>query len=81
MLIIKTRQYHQPVNAIQRPDDDLRVLGLVNMNKPYLPNLDDIQCQNYVKETLMQCWDERPNERPDFRTIRQRLKPLFKGIL
>lgn len=79
MLIVKTRQYQ--IIPVQRTDEDLQVLGLVNTTKPFLPNLDEIQCQNYVKEALMQCWDERAHERPDFRTIRQRLKPLFKGIL
>jgi atrial natriuretic peptide receptor A len=30
--------------------------------------------------TLRQCWSEFPDERPDFKTIRNRLRPMRKGL-
>lgn len=81
MLIIKTRQNRDKPDIVERNEEELQMLGLVNMNKAYLPSLDELDCQNYIKDTLNQCWDEKPEARPDFRSIRHRLKPLFKNIL
>lgn len=81
MLIIKTRQNRDKPDIVERDEEELQMLGLVNMNKPYLPSFDELQCQNYIKDTMSACWDEKPEARPDFRQIRHRLKPLFKGIL
>jgi len=30
--------------------------------------------------TMRQCWSEFPDERPDFKTIRNRLRPMRKGL-
>lgn len=81
MLIIKTRQNRDKPDIVERDEEELAMLGLFNMNKAYLPSLDELECQNYIKETLLQCWEENPEQRPDFRSIRQKLKPLFKGIM
>ncbi|CAJ0606299.1 unnamed protein product [Cylicocyclus nassatus] len=45
------------------------------------PNLSCVEGQDYVTETMRQCWSEYSENRPDFKSgIRQRLKPMFAGI-
>ncbi|VDL66211.1 unnamed protein product, partial [Nippostrongylus brasiliensis] len=45
------------------------------------PNLACIEGQDYVTETMRQCWSEYPENRPDFKNgVRQKLKPMFAGI-
>ncbi|KAG1713938.1 Resact receptor [Nymphon striatum] len=34
-----------------------------------------------VRETLIDCWKDAPEERPDFKQIRTKLRPMRKGIL
>lgn len=52
----------------------LRPLGSINENKSifHLP-----ECCIWA---LKQCWSDNPNERPDFKLIRNKLKPLRKGL-
>lgn len=38
------------------------------------------QCPDFVKTLMIECWDELPDNRPSFRTIRERLKPLKEGM-
>uniref|UniRef100_A0A915KGW3 guanylate cyclase n=1 Tax=Romanomermis culicivorax TaxID=13658 RepID=A0A915KGW3_ROMCU len=47
----------------------------------YRPNLADLELQGYMIEAMENCWEEVPQRRADFRSVRQRLKLLFKGIL
>ena len=35
---------------------------------------------DFVKETIRLCWSESPDKRPDFKSIRNRLRPLRRGI-
>uniref|UniRef100_A0A1I7XA08 Guanylate cyclase n=1 Tax=Heterorhabditis bacteriophora TaxID=37862 RepID=A0A1I7XA08_HETBA len=45
------------------------------------PSLANIECQDYIMDTLRVCWSEYPDSRPDFKNgIKQRLKPMFAGI-
>jgi guanylate cyclase len=47
---------------------------------PFRPDITLIQCQNYVVQTMQECWSEIPENRPDFRTIRSNLKKLRHGL-
>lgn len=33
-----------------------------------------------MRECLRECWAENPEDRPDFKTIRTKLRPLRKGM-
>ncbi|XP_039964324.1 speract receptor isoform X1 [Bactrocera tryoni] len=48
---------------------------------PYRPSLQPLETSfDCVREILRECWSERPEERPDFKTIRAKLRPLRKGM-
>lgn len=48
---------------------------------PYRPSLQPLETSfDCVREILRECWSERPEERPDFKTIRSKLRPLRKGM-
>uniref|UniRef100_T1KEQ4 Guanylate cyclase n=2 Tax=Tetranychus urticae TaxID=32264 RepID=T1KEQ4_TETUR len=47
---------------------------------PFRPNLVILQCQEYIINTMKDCWSEYPDLRPDFRTIRTRLKKMRVGL-
>ena len=48
--------------------------------KLFRPDLAAIQCQDYISRCMEDCWEELPEARPDFRTIRTRLKPMREGL-
>ncbi|KAK3089065.1 hypothetical protein FSP39_000509 [Pinctada imbricata] len=47
---------------------------------PFRPELSKIQCEDYLKQCIESCWNEHPEQRPDFKYIRYRLKPLQQGL-
>lgn len=55
-----------------------------NNESPFRPNTDildesNIECQEYVVNTITDCWSELPELRPDFKNIRSRLKKMKAG--
>ncbi|KAL3875928.1 hypothetical protein ACJMK2_033832 [Sinanodonta woodiana] len=46
----------------------------------FRPELSFLSCEPFVKQCLMECWCEDPEQRPDFKFIRYRLKPLQAGL-
>ncbi|XP_074647347.1 guanylate cyclase 32E-like [Tubulanus polymorphus] len=44
------------------------------------PDTTTLQCQDYVMKVINDCWDETVDNRPDFRQIRHRLKPMCAGV-
>ena len=47
----------------------------------FRPQLDLLEnCMDFVKETIRICWSESPDLRPDFKSIRNKLRPLRKGM-
>ncbi|KAG9510284.1 Receptor-type guanylate cyclase Gyc76C, partial [Fragariocoptes setiger] len=46
----------------------------------FRPDLDLLQCQDYIIDTMRDCWRERPESRPDVVTIRHRLKNMRYGM-
>lgn len=50
---------------------------------PFRPNLELLRdCeagQDFVLSVIQDCWAESPDARPDFRTIRSRLKNMREG--
>ncbi|EDW72635.1 uncharacterized protein Dwil_GK17073 [Drosophila willistoni] len=48
---------------------------------PYRPSLQPLETAfDCVSECLRECWVERSEDRPDFKTIRAKLRPLRKGM-
>ncbi|KAF1766037.1 hypothetical protein GCK72_005992 [Caenorhabditis remanei] len=48
---------------------------------PYFrPDTSDLEVQNYVKEVMAGCWHHDPSQRPEFKSIKNKLKPLFHQI-
>lgn len=58
-----------------------KVLQVQNVMYPYRPSLQPLETSfDCVREILKECWSEKPEERPDFKTIRAKLRPLRKGM-
>lgn len=54
-----------------------------NLKEVYRPSLsiDSIKvAAPFVKECMVQCWDENPNNRPKLIGIKKQLKPLNCGM-
>ncbi|XP_013413758.1 guanylate cyclase 32E [Lingula anatina] len=48
---------------------------------PFRPKLSELDTTpKYITETIQLCWSENPDERPDFKSIRQHLKPMQRGM-
>jgi len=49
---------------------------------PFRPRIGDLaeRYDTYVTDLLKDCWSENPIERPSFKSIQVRLKPLQKGM-
>ncbi|TRY81202.1 hypothetical protein TCAL_09005 [Tigriopus californicus] len=65
------------VNRVKNPD------GVAYM-RPDIEMLEDTEldytCPSYVKDVMADCWSEWPESRPDFPTIRNRLKAMRNGM-
>lgn len=51
-----------------------------NSVKPFRPDVSVLTCESYVKECMDECWNEDPDQRPDFKFIRYRLKAMQQGL-
>ena len=48
---------------------------------PFRPHLGSLETSSKtVIDVIRDCWDEEPSRRPDFKIIRNRLKPMQKGM-
>jgi len=48
---------------------------------PFRPDVSRLDCSgDFVVRCIQQCWSEQPEHRPDFKTIRIRLKPMLHGL-
>ncbi|KFM64383.1 Guanylate cyclase 32E, partial [Stegodyphus mimosarum] len=48
--------------------------------EPFRPPIYDVQCQDYVVNTMKDAWHEKPENRPDFHTIKARLRKMREGM-
>ncbi|XP_074647911.1 guanylate cyclase 32E-like isoform X2 [Tubulanus polymorphus] len=46
----------------------------------FRPNLNEIVAEDLVKMCMQDCWSEDPDNRPDFKYIRMRLKQMQQGL-
>jgi guanylate cyclase len=47
---------------------------------PFRPDISQLEVQDFVLNTMTDCWHENPERRPDFRTIKSRLKKMRSGL-
>ena len=47
---------------------------------PFRPDVNLLKCDAFIVKCLMECWQEEPESRPDFKYIRIRLKPMQRGL-
>ena len=47
---------------------------------PFRPYTGWLTCDDYVISCMQECWTELPEQRPDFKTIWQKLKPMRAGM-
>ncbi|KAF8786944.1 Guanylate cyclase 32E like protein [Argiope bruennichi] len=46
----------------------------------YRPPSDELDCPDYIKNCMEECWREDPEDRPDFRLIKVKLRILYSGL-
>lgn len=49
-------------------------------NEIFRPPLKGFECQDYIRQTMIDAWAERPENRPDFGHIRSRLSQMKQGM-
>ncbi|KAL1497777.1 hypothetical protein ABEB36_008676 [Hypothenemus hampei] len=58
-----------------------KVIHCSNTATPFRPPMDKLENSfDFVKDCLKECWMECPEDRPDFKSIRTKLRPLRKGM-
>ncbi|XP_072029839.1 speract receptor-like [Amphiura filiformis] len=58
-----------------------RVKTPKDITVPFRPNVNDLEeCPDCVFNVMQECWGEIPDQRPDFKALRTKLKPLQKGL-
>ncbi|PSN49479.1 Receptor-type guanylate cyclase Gyc76C [Blattella germanica] len=77
-----------PFGIIQRDPKD--VVDLVRRQpepgqEPFRPDLGmlndlDVDCPDYILSCMQDCWAECPESRPDFQSVRSRLKKMKEGM-
>lgn len=58
-----------------------RAFKIRNIRLLFRPPLDLLENNfDFVRDCLEDCWAENPDDRPDFKTIRAKLRPMRKGM-
>ncbi|XP_055593126.1 speract receptor isoform X2 [Uranotaenia lowii] len=58
-----------------------RILHPLDPNVPFRPAIQPLETSfDCVRDCLKECWAEKPEDRPDFKTIRNKLRVLRKGM-
>ncbi|XP_064478005.1 guanylate cyclase 32E-like isoform X2 [Ornithodoros turicata] len=47
---------------------------------PFRPPIEQLTCADYVLRCVQECWDENPDNRPDFRFINVKLRQMQAGL-
>ncbi|XP_054008171.1 guanylate cyclase 32E [Hylaeus anthracinus] len=74
---------HGPFGITELSDSQIlkKVIAREPEVKPFRPPLDQLEnCFHFVHDCLRECWAEDPEIRPDFKIIRNKLRPLRKGM-
>ncbi|XP_064595045.1 guanylate cyclase 32E-like [Liolophura sinensis] len=58
-----------------------RVVNVDPVDSPFRPRLAALDTTpKFITDCIKECWAENPDCRPDFKTIRNKLKPMQKGM-
>ncbi|XP_017767017.1 PREDICTED: guanylate cyclase 32E-like [Eufriesea mexicana] len=58
-----------------------KVIAREPETEPFRPPLTQLEnCFHFVRDCLVECWAEDPEARPDFKIVRNKLRPLRKGM-
>lgn len=47
-----------------------------NQSRPFRPSLEQLEADDYIIRCIKACWHEDPDQRPDIRFVRLRLKEM-----
>ncbi|XP_033327038.1 guanylate cyclase 32E isoform X2 [Megalopta genalis] len=74
---------HGPFGIAEVSDSEIlkKVIARDPAVEPFRPPLDQLEnCFHFVRDCLVECWSEDPELRPDFKIVRNKLRPLRKGM-
>jgi len=58
-----------------------RVKSMSSDGRPFRPKLSLLaDVPKFVTDCIVDCWDEDPSQRPEFKVIRRYLKPMQVGM-
>ncbi|KAJ8974726.1 hypothetical protein NQ317_000392 [Molorchus minor] len=62
------------------PEDIIRGVKKENQEAPLRPPLENLGAADYIIKCIKACWHEEPEQRPDIRYVRVRLKEMQAGL-
>ncbi|XP_043474610.1 guanylate cyclase 32E isoform X1 [Leptopilina heterotoma] len=69
------------VTDLTPPEILKRIITREISSPPYRPPLGQLENNfDFIRDCLIECWSEDPELRPDFKIIRNKLRPLRKGM-
>ncbi|XP_076182973.1 guanylate cyclase 32E [Ptiloglossa arizonensis] len=74
---------HGPFGITESSDSEIlkKIIAREPELKPFRPPLEQLEnCFHFVHDCLIECWAEDPEARPDFKIVRNKLRPLRKGM-
>ncbi|PNF22648.1 hypothetical protein B7P43_G07108 [Cryptotermes secundus] len=83
IILYELHARHGPFGDADIPPTEilLRVVRPEPGQVPFRPQLELLENSfDFVRDCLVECWAENPEDRPDFKTIRAKLRPLRKGM-
>ncbi|KAL1498196.1 hypothetical protein ABEB36_009033 [Hypothenemus hampei] len=67
-------------NIAMEPTAIISQLKRENPDVPFRPSLEGLRVPKYIINTFKACWQENPDQRPDIRYVRVRLKEMQAGL-
>ncbi|XP_068086160.1 guanylate cyclase 32E [Anabrus simplex] len=83
MVLFELHARHLPYAELNLSPAEIvrKVAGREPGQPPFRPHMDVLENSfDFVRDCLKECWAEIPEERPDFKAIRTKLRPLRKGM-
>ncbi|KAL4216835.1 hypothetical protein ACF0H5_024556 [Mactra antiquata] len=56
------------------------IYDMIKQGYEIRPTLSLLTCEPFIKTCIKDCWHENPDQRPDFKNIRLRLKQMLQGV-